>query len=52
MKKIIMAINHYFFPDEGEKAHWSDYAWFYGTLGFMGIVLVFLLFINLINFWG
>ena len=49
MKKIIMAINHYFLHDEGEQAHWSDYAWFYGMLGFMGMMLVFLLFINLVN---
>mgnify|MGYP001159198269 CR=1 FL=1 len=52
MKKIIMAINHYFLHDEDEKAHWSDYVWFYGTFGYVGIILIFLLFINLINFWG
>lgn len=51
MKRIIRAINHYFLHDEGEQVHWSDYVWFYGTLGFMGIVLIFLLIIN-INSWG
>ena len=51
MKRIIRAINHYFLHDEGEQVHWSDYMWFYGTFGFMGIVLIFLLIIN-INSWG
>lgn len=52
MKRIIMAINHYFLHDEGEKVHWSDYAWFYGTFGFMIILLVSSLFISLINYFG
>lgn len=52
MKKIIMAINHYFLHDEGERVHWLDYVLFYGMFGFMSVMLVFLLSINLINFWG
>lgn len=51
MKKIINAINNYFFPGEGNEVHWSDYVWFYGSLGYMMIILIFLI-INLVNFWG
>ena len=50
MKRMIKAINYYFFPDdEGEGVHWSDYAWFYGTLGLMVIILISLLFADLAN---
>jgi len=50
MKRVIKAINYYFFPDdEGEGVHWSDYAWFYGTLGLMVVILISLLFADLAN---
>jgi len=52
MKRIIRAINYYFLPEENEEIHWSDYIWFYGIFGFMGIVLIFLLIINMVNYWG
>lgn len=49
MKKIFKAINNYFFPGESEEMHWSDYAWFYGSLGFVGIILIFLLTLGLVE---
>jgi len=34
-------LNEYFF---GGQAHWSDYLWFYGTIAFGLLTVVFLYF--------
>lgn len=33
MKKMFKTINAFFLHDEDEKAHISDYIWFYGVIG-------------------